>query len=618
MKQHTTIIGGGVVGLSLAWELSKRGSRVTLLERDHIGKATSWSAAGILPPANLCRATDPLDQLRGLSHELFPQWIQELDSVTGIDSGLRRCGGWYLADTSGERAAMVGMTGYWGDLDIACEEVSTDELARREPALSTWASGRETASAWWVPDEYQIRSPHYLQALARACRSSGVELIENAAVVSIDCGSDSASAQVEGRWFESDSIVVCSGAWTGQVAKQLRLQSSLIPVRGQMLLLRTESPPVRSVVNVGQRYLVSREDGHTLVGSSEEESGFDLSTDEPTLQSLMDFAVSLIPELATAGRAGAWTGLRPLTFDGFPMIGRVPDTSNLYVAAGHFRSGMHLSPATAVTLADLILGDKPRINLDAFGVGKQQSRPGEQFAGSPQTHRNGNLIVNDDQPMTLEPPGSIAVVGAGPLGVEAALYGRFLGYDVQLIEAAGIGNSMEARRDDSLPMLPDRCLSPLALGALGAQADQEATADLMLPVTCGQWIDQFLVPLTDSDLLRGRLRMPARVVKIETIPVEPDEEGEDTSEIPPDYRLSITGDDSCDYVDCESVILATGQSSEIEFCFPTPASYVFSVGRDVVDDDPERQLLAGLREIVAIYSQLGGREDLDLYRPRRV
>jgi glycine oxidase len=168
-------------------------------------------------------------------------------------------------------------------------------------------------------------------------------------------------------------LVVCGGAWSGSVAARLRLESSVVPVRGQMLLLKTGVPLLKSIVNVGHRYLICRDDGHTLVGSCEEEVGFRDGTTDAMLSSLRDFAVDLVPQLSGAARIDGWSGLRPMTFDGFPMIGRVPDSENVFVAAGHFRSGIHLSPATAVVIADLMGGDAASVNIESFSVGKQQS-----------------------------------------------------------------------------------------------------------------------------------------------------------------------------------------------------------------------------------------------------
>ncbi len=372
-RRHVRIVGSGAVGLCLAWELSRRGLEVTLMDRAQIGRGTSWAGAGILPAANYGAATDPIDRLRGLSHDLFPQWTETLESITGIDSGYRRCGGWYLASTAGERAAMVGMTGYWNELGIECASVPSDALVSREPSLRSW-SRRPRGAAWWVPGEAQVRPPRFLRALAEACRIAGVRLVEQTPITDIR-SNDSTAEVLDGnhRRHSADCVVICSGAWTGQIAKSLRLQCSLVPVRGQMLLLKTDTPRLRSIVNVGHRYVVCRDDGHTLVGSNEEETGFELGTSNEVLDSLHQFAARLVPELESAPRIDAWSGLRPMTFDGFPMIGRVPDTRNLFVAAGHFRSGIHLAPATATVLADLICGQSPPIDLDAFSVGRQQS-----------------------------------------------------------------------------------------------------------------------------------------------------------------------------------------------------------------------------------------------------
>ena len=226
---------------------------------------------------------------------------------------------------------------------------------------------------------------------------------------------------------------------------------------------------------------------------------------------------------------------------------------------------------------------------------------------------NDSDTFDSENPSTLDPPGSIAVIGAGPLGVEAALYGRFLGYDVSLIDAVEVGHTLLSMDDTDLPILPNRSLSPLAASAIEAQ--NEESAGRTLPLTLWQWVHDALVPVTQTDLLRGRIQAPRRVVRVTTIPIESDVD--DQEDIPPDYRLIMQDDAGEEYeLDAEAVIVATGDSPDIEADFSLPSPYFFRIGA-TAGSDWEACLLAGLLEIVAVYASLAGREDLDLYRPLR-
>ena len=144
-------------------------------------------------------------------------------------------------------------------------------------------------------------------------------------------------------------------------------------MRGQILLLKSPKPFIRSVINIGHRYLVCRDDGSTLVGSCEEEVGFELGTTKETLNSLREFAFRICPALNAAEETMSWSGLRPLTVDGFPMLGRLPESDHIFVAAGHYRSGLHFSLATAKIMSDLMTGTEPPFSLEPFRVGKHQS-----------------------------------------------------------------------------------------------------------------------------------------------------------------------------------------------------------------------------------------------------
>ncbi|MEM9646221.1 MAG: FAD-dependent oxidoreductase [Planctomycetota bacterium] len=386
-ESTSLVIGAGVIGLSIADELSRRGHQVTVLDRHDTARSTSWAASGILPPCHLETALDPLDRLRGYSHSFFASKIASLHRETGIDSELRCRGGWYLACSAGEAAAMAGMVAYWKEQGIACESVALDEIARREPALGVFArtndrdrrpedAMREAGirQAWFAPGECQIRPPRLLSALFRSCEARGVQFVTNVDIQRVD-DRDRSGVEVsdgERRW-QAEQVVLAGGAATGLIEHRLRLQTSLVPIRGQILLKKASRRLVDSVVNVGHRYVLCRDDGHVLIGSCEEEAGFDFATTPEVLSELDAFACGLIPELATAPTLRSWAGLRPLTFDGFPMIGRVPDSAGIYVASGHFRSGIHFSLGTAKLIADQISGVPTEIDVTPFRVGKQQS-----------------------------------------------------------------------------------------------------------------------------------------------------------------------------------------------------------------------------------------------------
>lgn len=212
--------------------------------------------------------------------------------------------------------------------------------------------------------------------------------------------------------------------------------------------------------------------------------------------------------------------------------------------------------------------------------------------------------------VTLDPPGTITVIGGGPLGLEAALYGRYLGYDVTLIEADSSVEDLigEDNAESPIPIRPDRCASPLARSALAAQEGQSGPK--RSPTTIGEWVEQIWRPLAETDLLRGRVRSTTPT-GIESVAVEPDEEtAEDDEAIPPDFRLTFSDGET--HL-CEAVIDTS--HAAVPCSFPLPADYHFRVQGEGAD--AESEFWSGLKQIVALYAALGGRAELDLYRPMR-
>jgi len=361
------IIGGGVIGLSLAWDLAKHGCRVHVVDQGEPGREASWAGAGILPAAKANASQHPYEQLRGLACRLHPQWAAELKDRTGIDTGYRRCGGLHLARTAGEAAALAGWAGLLHEEGIEVERLSTAEVGEIEPGLHMKA----ITAAFHVPRESQLRNPWHLGALAKACELAGATITPRALVTDAIVLHDQCDRlQTSLGPLQAKQYCFTAGAWTGQLLSRLGFSTGILPVRGQMVLFHRERPPVTRIINEGSRYLVPRDDGRVLAGSTEEEVGFDKRTTEEAIGDLTDFALNLVPALREAAIELTWAGLRPGSFDGLPYLGRLPGIGNAYVAAGHFRSGLFLSTATAIVMSQLLRGQRPEVDLAPFRVGR--------------------------------------------------------------------------------------------------------------------------------------------------------------------------------------------------------------------------------------------------------
>lgn len=368
------IIGGGVIGLSLAWDLARHGRSVRVIDRGQPGREASWAGAGILHSARLRADDHPYEQLFGLACQLHPRWAGELRELSGIDTGYRRCGGLYLARTPGEAAALAAWAADQRAQGIEVERLSADDLSVLEPALGAASmSGKPPAmpAAFRIAEDAQLRNPRHLKALLAACARAKVEItpLVAAAEALVHSGRIEQIETPAGP-LRARQYCFTAGAWTGQLLWRLGIPLGVIPIRGQMVLFQCERPLITHILNEGSRYLVPRGDGRVLVGSTEEEVGFDKRTTEEGIAELTAFARSLVPALRDAAIEQTWAGLRPGSFDGLPYLGRLPGLENAFVAAGHFRSGLYLSPATAVVMGELLRGETPQIDLAPFRIGR--------------------------------------------------------------------------------------------------------------------------------------------------------------------------------------------------------------------------------------------------------
>jgi glycine oxidase len=268
-----------------------------------------------------------------------------LREQTGIDNGYLRCGGLEICETAEDLMRRQRKARRWSGQDDVLEG---EALRRLEPALAETLAGAIHHAA-----VAQVRSPRHLKALTAACTRLGVQLRPDYPAYAVDTrGSRVTGVRCADRTLSADRYLIAAGAWSGSLLRTAPIR----PIRGQIVLLRPDRPSLGRVVLAGPRYLVPRPDGRVLVGSTEEDAGFVKETTAAGIGDLLAFAVGLVPRLAQAEVERCWAGLRPGSPDGKPYLGAVPGFDNLFVAAGHFRSGVQLSPITGLVMRDLLLG----------------------------------------------------------------------------------------------------------------------------------------------------------------------------------------------------------------------------------------------------------------------
>ncbi len=367
------VVGGGVVGLSVALRLRQAGLSVTLVERGACGREASWAGAGILSPTNPHR-TDPLHTMNDASLALYPAFCAEIQEHSGIDPQYLRCGAIELLVTeqrlqmaqSDVRAVAQAnvQTG-----DPALELLSPAEIRDLEPRVTGDVLGglhcRRTA---------QVRNPRLLSALKRTCERFGVEIREQATVIAVEWADD----RVGGVWTANEllaghKVVICAGAWSATIGPTTIGQLLPVsPVRGQIVLVQTSDAVVTRIIQKKQNYVVPRQDGLILIGSTHEtDAGFEKRNTARGVAGLIDDALCMVPELANAAVVCSWAGLRPGTPDLRPYIGPIPQFNGLYAATGHYRSGLTLAPVTAQVMTDIITRGQSDYDLRRCAVGRQ-------------------------------------------------------------------------------------------------------------------------------------------------------------------------------------------------------------------------------------------------------
>ncbi len=334
------IAGGGIIGLSLALELRRRGLSVTVIDRGQAMSAASWAAGGMLA------VNDPQNPAKLMplcirSWELYPAYLGHIESLSGFGVPLRT-----------RRALQERM--YDGEAE---HEATRAEIAEVAPGLDPSGHSFEWLAEGSV-DPNDLRA-----ALPAAVRAAGGILLEETEVLCVDSAAAHGVVVVTQRERVSAGMFVnCCGAWAGDG----RLGGIPVePIKGQMANLRCAPADLRCVVRTPGVYLVPRGDGRVTIGATLEHVGFDETVEDSLIQPVIAAALRLLPEASLPAPKDAWAGLRPGTPDGLPILGAAK-RENCWHATGHYRDGILLAPATARVMTQAMLGEVPDVALDAY------------------------------------------------------------------------------------------------------------------------------------------------------------------------------------------------------------------------------------------------------------
>ena len=323
-----TIVGAGIIGLASAWRLAQRGWRVTVFDSGDAVSEASWAAAGMLAPGGEIDSNAALATMALRSLGMYPEFVRELEEESGLSVEYRQCGAVEVAFDEAGVDALTQKAARQAAIGIASEPCRYGE----------WAARRYLSDA--IVDPLSVNP-----ALLAVCRQRGIGIHEHEPVLEV-LGSGTGVRTHHGD-YASDRVLIAAGAWSSSLFPGL---PHVYPVRGHLLYFEMEPGLLPSIVRSGHTYMLQRESGGVIAGSSMEDAGYDRTVDAAVVGDIHKRAARLVPALADVKPLDSWNGLRPATDVG-PVLGRFGDT-NVWTAYGHFRNGILLAPDTSRTIAD--------------------------------------------------------------------------------------------------------------------------------------------------------------------------------------------------------------------------------------------------------------------------
>jgi glycine oxidase len=344
------VVGAGLIGLAIAFELTERGASVRVFDRGAPGRAASWAGAGMLAPYTERVQNEALLAFCAASLSEYSSFVRRALDAGGVDAQLSLDGVLHAAFDERGAEALRRQARALRARGVANEELDRGATLAEAPWL-----GAGVAGGLLVRSEGRVDNRRLGRALVAACVARGAR-VERDASVAVECDSRRVLGVRTGRGFvPARAVVNACGAWSAALpGVPASCLPPVRPVKGQMLALASPAGLVRHATWLPDAYLVPRDDGRLLVGATSEAAGFDERVTADGVHRLLAGVLAVAPALAGFTLTESWAGLRPATPDGLPFLGPTP-IEGLFLATGHYRNGILLAPATARAIADLIV-----------------------------------------------------------------------------------------------------------------------------------------------------------------------------------------------------------------------------------------------------------------------
>ena len=362
---HVVVVGAGVIGCAVAYELARRGSRVHVIDRREVGQGATQASAGVLAPYITAHAGSQLVELGGRSLDLYDEFVARVVEDSGAAVQYVRCGTLEIACDNAAAQRLQKTARTYRDLGVTSDYLDEKTVHEAEPQLSD-----AVVSGLAVESHGFVGAADLTSALRRAAGAYGVTFTPSTSAAKVSSHAEALQVETPVDIVACDAVVMAAGSWSGQVEAEGEEPVPVRPVRGQLLHLGWPKSPPKRVIWTDRCYLVPWADGSVLVGATVEDVGFDERATVAGVQQLIDMTCELVPTARKAWFQGVRVGLRPGTPDDLPAIGPSARLPGLFYATGHFRNGVLLAPLTAQLVADYVLDGKRDAALEATSLSR--------------------------------------------------------------------------------------------------------------------------------------------------------------------------------------------------------------------------------------------------------